>query len=385
MKKKIIIYGAGFEAEKFYYLIKDKVDIKFLIDRNAEKNSIFHGKRIYKLEEKIEELKIKKNKVIVCATHNVYKEIKNTLEKIGLLEFEDFIWFMDIGKKIAVIYGNCHMSVLSKYLSKNNYFIQEYTIKTFLVFQKEKTPPVSLLKKCNLIILQDIRKENKNGLLSVNEIDEIISPKCKKIIVPNLFGLNLFFPQAQSPYIDKSMQNIRFIDSIQNGPINWMIGWHDDFIEKGLTAGKDASNIAIEILENNVFKNNEIRDNFNKRIDKLKEREKKCNIKISDFILDNYREKLLFYDPWHPTNYIIEEKCRRILDLLGIKEDNFESESHLDCREIFIYGCVRKELGLVFEQTVIRKNTCSGTLYNRGITLNEYIKQYKIWISRNLE
>lgn len=80
--------------------------------------------------------------------------------------------------------------------------------------------------------------------------------------------------------------------------------------------------IADAINNTDMYKKEDIIKNFEHEMKKLKEREKNCDIKISDYIEENYRWKQLFYDPNHPTNDVIKEKAIRVLDILNIKSND---------------------------------------------------------------
>lgn len=161
MKYSIILYGISLEGEKFYYKYKDILDIQYCIDRKEQ--ALFHGYSVFKLTEKIEDLN--KHLIIVTATMSVYEEIKKELTSIGLREFENFIPCTAFGKKLAIVYGNCHMSTLALYLQQNYYFNSEYFIRFYYIGEWE-TPSEKELKKCDLLITQDIREKNEFNMPS---------------------------------------------------------------------------------------------------------------------------------------------------------------------------------------------------------------------------
>lgn len=82
--KKIVIYGAGFEAERFLCYRKDEFDVEFYIDRIA--NRTFHGKQVYAIEEVPEDIQHKK--ILVAASEPGYYEISKILEGKGLIEYQ---------------------------------------------------------------------------------------------------------------------------------------------------------------------------------------------------------------------------------------------------------------------------------------------------------
>ena len=191
MKYSIILYGISLEGEKFYYKYKDILDIQYCIDRKEQ--ALFHGYSVFKLTEKIEDLN--KHLIIVTATMSVYEEIKKELTSIGLREFENFIPCTAFGKKLAIVYGNCHMSTLALYLQQNYYFNSEYFIRFYYIGEWE-TPSEKELKKCDLLITQDIREKNEFNMPSYMSLVSDIKKEALVVIVPNLYGCNLFFPQC---------------------------------------------------------------------------------------------------------------------------------------------------------------------------------------------
>ena len=130
----------------------------------------------------------------------------------------------------------------------------------------------------------------------------------------------------------------------------------------------------------NIYQAEDIRENFEKQMGRIREREQLCDIQIADYIKENYQKHQLFYDTGHPTNLVICEKGRRILHLLNFPLDEVcPVKSNLDRGEVFIYGCVRRALGITYEQTFIRRNN-KQTLRHRAIDLKEYVQDYIAWV-----
>ena len=148
--------------------------------------------------------------------------------------------------------------------------------------------------------------------------------------------------------------------------------------------GGGINEIKDEIENGDAVTEEFIKESFDLELKKLKAREKHCDIKISDFIEENYKKTLLFYEPYHPTSKILFEKGRRILEILKIDiDESCEVSDLLDGAEVFVYGCVKRALGLEYTQKYIRKNnirnTYRYTLCNTSLTLEEYIEEYIIW------
>lgn len=357
----VILYGTGIEGEKFYQAYRKKYKILYCIDKMY--NRPFHGLSIVDFENVAAELK-KNYFIIVAAKFYAYKEISANLRGIGLKEWIDYKDADLIGnKKLAILYGNCHMKILKEYLENNLTFSEIYKIRLYIICEIEKDELddacVGALRDfCRLLITQDIRKENSQKMPSADQIISKAGKWCRCIKIPNVFNVNLFFPQIKAVYGD---ENIIKLNRNKN----------------------DIQEIINSIENEDVYDAEMIQKNFRKQIEKLYMRERKCDIVISDYILENYQTKQLFYEPYHPTNDLICEKGRRIIKLLKLEiDESVPVRNAIDDREMFIYGCVRKALGITFEQKIVRKSHCFWTLKNNPMDLKEYIEYHLLDIEQ---
>lgn len=393
MPEKVILYGTGLEGEKFYCRYKPKLEIVYCLDKR--KRNDFHGKSVFTLDEKKED--VKKYFVVVTVSHIIYKHLKLKLEKIGLREYKDFIHGDAIGKKLVFMYGNCHMSALGRYLSLNYGFSSRYYICQYNITQ-DNAPQGSELEYCDVLITQDIREDNYLGKTSAQVLIDRHAIG-KNILVPNLYGYNLFFPQVEfgnsQDYQQKRWERVGChlgkdaidLDTLEeNGKITahdfayMMMGYGDAYIDEMYHKGATVEMIKKDILDKQIWSEIEIKDNFDKVLKKIKEREENCDFKIADFIEKNFQKYRLFYNPRHPAESITEAKGDKILELLDIiPERDGLFESGLGKDEMPIYGCVEKALGLKFQQKYYR--TISGwTLANQKESLEDYIKNYIAWV-----
>lgn len=396
---KIAIYGVGLEGEKFYCRYKKVYEITFAIDKNC--NRTFHGIPVYSIEQL--ESFLKNNNTgggipyIVITTGIHYLEIKSELESIGLEVNKDFCKMECLlEKKKAILYGNCHIDVLRRYLESNPCFNKIYTCNYYFVHDKarkqELYPSDTELADCDLLIAQDIRDNNSVGAASYNFLTKKVTSKCICVKVPNTYGLNLYFPQISiadwaeienrhigKAYVDlENRRDAHYVGEVIRG----IIGHRDLIIEEMIKNGCIPSIMKEEINNNVYWKKELIIEYCNNALSKFEKREQDCDIRISDYIKENYKKKRLFYDPYHPVSELIFEKGRRILNFLNIQiDENIVPCYELDQNEIFIYGCVQNSLKLKFENKYIRRFYCNYTLRNRAITLEEYLEDYAAWIS----
>lgn len=357
MKQTVVLYGTGIEGEKFYWKWKDLYEIEFCIDMIHRRS--FHGNNVYNISEIKDKLK---GKFIVIAAKVPYRfEMEEQLKKIGLKEHKNYIFSEYLGRKLAIMYGNCHMQVIEKYMNFNPEFKRQYYIKVFLVF-KRQTPSIEDLRHADLFVGQDIRR---GKYVSTEELKKQLSNTCKVYVIPNLYGINLFFPQERSTkelemmqkklimkhftrdaiYFEGEDYNKLCLDKEDNVNVTRYLGC-DDYNINSSFVGLSVEEIKNKIENEDVYEESEIIDAFRKEIKKLKEREKNCNVEISDYILNNYQERQLFYDPRHPVEELICEKARRILRMLEIEIIEYNGpDRSIDYEETYIYGCVKRALG----------------------------------------
>lgn len=380
MKHCIALYGIGTEGEKFYFNYKDTCEICYVIDRQNQRT--FHGKSVYTLDEALGEKQ--KVLIVVACGKNIYLEIREVLENKGLVEFQDFIWYEYIDKKMVILYGNCHMSGIESYLMSNPYFRQQYYVKRFCV--TEEVPTKEELQACGVLICQDINDNNKLGVPSYDKLFELTKDECVKILIPNLFGLNLFFPQIyESEEWKRHLRNDGYDGEVYQATVR-RIGIPDENIRQLWKEGKSIDEIVDIIQNKDVYQGSDILEDFNAKMHKLKSREEKCDIKISDYIEGNYRSKKLFFEPGHPTGDVLTEKGRRICSFLSVPiEESCLVNCNIDTVELFTYGCVKRALQLDFEEKHVRNYDCSATIGNRPLDIREYVRQSIIWLYQDEE
>ena len=140
------------------------------------------------------------------------------------------------------------------------------------------------------------------------------------------------------------------------------------------------------------FDNNEIDFYFEDRknicIETLKKKEEICNIKVSDFILNNYRDKRLFITQNHLTNYFNTFIANNVLELLNL---NVILEYPIDEDQTIESNCVYDKYNIdyhlfSYKPFLINDNYTKNKIIefynfainNINIFNNEELKIYKI-------
>lgn len=361
---RYLIFGAGNVGEQFLIEYCDKLEIEAVFDNNKIGN--FHGRKIRKPRFE--------SNVFIIVTTNRYYEIRKQLIELGYSEFHQFIPYQIFNKKMAIAYGNCHTEVITKYLEQNREFARAYGFYPFPLIQrmKEFSEYKDVLPYCKLFMHQSVRKQNKFGEeYASKSLINYLSPQCKIIAIPNLYNMpTCFFPQ-------------QIIDDKRDGYIFQFTSGRDENIKKWLDEGKTENDIKQYMVNGGVYDKEKILDMWELFLNKLYIRENEWDIKISDYILRNYKRKKLFYERIHIADVLVKEIATRILKHMGV-DDLFFSELpyKMDANEMFIYQDVMEALDLQFEQKYIRLNQRCNVFNKHNMDIDEYIHQLCKWERR---
>lgn len=375
MKKQYILYGAGWEAERFYYRFDDRNQIEFVIDAN--KKGTFHGLKIYRFEDIPCDLK--NYKIIIATEIAPYFSIRKLLKAN---EYHNYTWSKVIGgsdgRKIVLVNANCYGRAYKEYLLSNQWFNERYRIIDIPAIHEyvkydDKDIPGELLEACDVYIHQDVRAENQ---FSYFLSDEYILPRLKRecisVTVPNLVGFGRFlFPTVQGGF--------KKID-IAGSP--WQLFAEDAFIDSFYQKYPDINELIEHITTDSPLSDEEVIKIFKECMLKLKKREEKWDIKISDFIMENYKDEKLFSDINHPTPYLMKEICERLGRYLGLEGKVGNIKEDLGAVEGFVWPFVKNALGLRWSQRHVRRNNVSLSwtkLAGESLDIREYIREY-VWL-----
>lgn len=209
-----------------------------------------------------------------------------------------------------VIYANCQGIGISYFLKKSIYVLNNYDINHIRIDDlvlKKNNINYNLISDADIFIYQPLDDKHEN--ISTNNILKLLKPECKKISFPYIYN-NSFYP-VKGPLVIKN--------SHRSKPCS--IIFDNSVIITDLIDNKYTLN---EILE--LYKQNKINFNYQKRWDYtnniLQEKEENCDIKIVDFIKQNFSKQRLFLLENHPTSIIFINIVNQILEKLKIPKIN---------------------------------------------------------------
>lgn len=368
MKRKIVIFGTGEQAMQWYYRLRTDYEVPFFLDNDKNKKT-FRGISV----EQPNEQNVRKHFIVVCSNAAHYVEISRQLKTYGLLELKDFCEGSVFGKKIIVLHGNCHMKILKEYMLTSELFRQEYAIYPLPAIQDIESGYIEddILEYCDIFIHQDIRKDNYYGLrLSDDYILPRLGKHVKQITVPNLYNFGMaFFPQTTMNKHNPSYNN----------DANGLFRHGDENVEKLLEEGICDLDEILNKIQGEAYEESFICQEFERYKNAALEREMHWDVKIMNYILENYKTKRLFYDYGHPYNHVIKEICIGVFQLLHIDWKTIkEININLGIQEEPVYPCVMRALGLEWnDNNDLRKD--GYKLIETQMDFAEYYREYLYW------
>ena len=340
LNKKCILFGTGSSAINFYKRFP-ALDIVQCFDNRI--NADFDGFEVtlpYAHKKSFNYL------IIICSEYEV--EISEQLIDLGYKPFEDFInarWYdfiATVNRKIAFFYGTCHVNAIFNACKNISPFCDEYDcvhIRVNSIFILDRIMALDLIENCDVLIYEQyfnnpVDKKDIRGL---------------KIGIPEIWFM------AYWPQLDKkrtSLLNVkfgagtlmkRFGDSITNN--------FDCFINKLIIDGNYTDEEIIKIIqEDNAINMQRITDVKEKCFRTMKVSDSLADIKVSEWIQDNYKRIRVFRESQHLGEDIIKVYSVEIMKRIygtdtKIIYDNLKIP-YYPTNEMPIYPCVKKALEL---------------------------------------
>ena len=267
--------------------------------------------------------------------------------------------------KICTIYTNCQGYALQRELQAQAEFGVEYDIKHYMITDVLNSPDrstiyqemIERLKQSDLLIYQKILPDSltiKRHLL-LKVLDEktkhhfntdfllqFLPSRCKTISMPSIY-FEGYHIENKVDARNLWREGIKF--AFGNKTIDKLIA--EKLSTKRFLNYSDIASIVSKLNDPNLYSAEEISDKLQATISTLREKEAKCDIKISDWIEENFQQFYLFHTPNHPSKYTIQHVVSKIMYLTGYhyKKTNID---WMDYDQLPISPCVIKHYDLKY-------------------------------------
>ena len=289
------------------------------------------------------------------------------------------------GKKCVLLYGNCQTIFLVRMLLRHIHFSRDF----FLI----EVPAVHLLDETDfdlifgegqlfqlidLFIAQQVKESEFRVAPPSATITKLLKFGTKIVWIPNIY-FDGYFPQVAKKRIPK----------IEGKILSEQFPYPDHFVDKIMFESKmnpDVEKILDQISTPDFLSRKEIQLGIDESLAELKNREWICDVKISDYIEDNFLDKQIFYTTNHPFAFVMFELVRRILRFVGFRSDNFLQRSDLINEQHLMFSIIGFNIPLYPQvQKFFDFKECESMYWaNMGLSqfrgdfrdfMREYIKQ----------
>lgn len=217
--------------------------------------------------------------------------------------------------KNLVFYTNCQGGIgVSKLLCSKYKFKSVTYIETFKTIWNKLELQINILNNADIFIYQPINIRYKKYSTDENYNNNILThlkSDCIKISFPYIYFACLFPLYSANSAAEIDGGNSYDVLKIVNRDII-------------IDLKKIYTNKEISILYDELKIDFQFQKNYEETIERIKEIEKKCNIKITNlFTLDNIKKIKLMHTNNHPTNYVLIYIANEIFKILNLPIHKF--------------------------------------------------------------
>lgn len=350
------------DAKDFFYIISDNVNMVYFM-------KILQAHKLNLIENWVPHWLISGNEINPLKLYELVGKDKARFKKA----LED----LKKTKKILVLYGNCQTVAISYYLKtvpeiSNGYWILSMPwfwipeeVKKYLVLHE-----LNFFQYIDVFITQNIHLNNRFAeFLATEKVKSKLNKNTKIIYITKIYS-SVYYPQYERKTIDKKYINESGLKEFK--------GFCDINVYNMVRENKSFDEILKTICDENFYSTSFLKNRFEEELKETRKREEICDIKMSDFLQENIGKEILFEANRHPTEFVMIELTRRILDFIGIQTPvKFDGAIHSygipGDERTPIYPSVIKQLGLNEEyKNLLYKLPVAGN----KVSFKEYMSAY---------
>ena len=380
--KSIILYGTGNTGKEFYDKYKAVLNIVGCTCSEKNFNPIDSLTPI-----SCNDMDKENTLLIICSIY--YDEIRKNLILSGWSQNVNFIrWDIfdklyqaeENERQIIVAVGQCEIREMCEVFEKIKSFMQKYEVFYFderkVCSHGDKFDLIEnydccfILEKAHLFIRPSVM--TPKSVCGFDYLQQKINIFCKVIKI-SLFIFDSYWPQD----IAKEREINKYYLIKPNTKLSAFVE-NDRIITSMLDEGLSNVQIKETIIKDNFFEKQVVLDNHKLTLKRIRLSDKISDIKIYDYVEQNYNHKKLFCDRGHFNENMLRKYVKNILIYLNATDCINElstikiSNIFLKVNELPIYPSTSKILGLEW----IDKNTLYRMNINNAIkkvTFDEYI------------
>lgn len=371
-EKKVYLLSCTEYTKSLIEDLGEEIKIAGIIDiLETYRDSTFYGYNVYKYED----IKESVDGLMIDCSNTTYVEDRLIFD--GFKVFENYIDSRYLRcivqkKKVMILHGLCDLGHMAKLLRLYPIICENYQIFYFRYDQKNNTRYSNRILN-RLIKICDVYINSRNGGEKFNFSNLELQKNCRIITIPTIrfFGI---WPQINCNY--DLYFNKYYIPALNLLDGAFCPG--DIEINKRIDEGIEWEDIYKEISDVNFYSKEEVDRVFGKAIRQMEYVEKYNEIKIVDFIKNNYQKEPLFNEYLHCKNVILFECIKQISRLLDIELENNMANKIIPehvYTEMPVYPSVAHHLNIEWVNSETKWYIRSYTKPCH-VTFKEYVKWY---------
>ncbi|MBN0989321.1 WcbI family polysaccharide biosynthesis putative acetyltransferase [Amphritea pacifica] len=269
--------------------------------------------------------------------------------------------------KKFTVYANCQSKALARTLLENEEFRSKYEYVPIRAVQslseKDVNEVISVVRSIDLFIHQPVQQGRRPKELTSEFLLSQLHESAMSYSFPSLY-FDGYFPHLQT----------------FNGYVSVLNLVHDYFIAYLCASGFSESETFDILNLESLYPESLSVDFLKKSISNLKAKEQKfsIDIRVSDFIEQNYKAEKLFNQFNHPKRSIFKYVSECVLERIGVLSSFIDENgpSHLDAIVTPVYKSTYKNLGLSFSEDFNGYKAASQDKHQRQV-ISEFFDFYK--------
>ena len=227
---------------------------------------------------------------------------------------------------------------------------------------------LDLLSKCNIFIYQPFNKPHDYSEYDVTNILSKLPENCLVLRINYYRFKGFWYNNTYRPY--SSYRGYTFNENVTTH------GIHDSFEDYH---SNDVDDIKLKIDNIDISKS-EINNYFNEMLTEFRYIDDNSDVNMYKFLLEHYKTKHLFHDPFHPTLIFFYEVFRQLVfKLLNIKLKDEDEEflsllGHIDLHHwaVPVLPIIKKHLELDLPEKIYAFHEGAGHPHTFKLSVYDY-------------
>lgn len=239
----------------------------------------------------------------------------------------------------VVIYSNCHGTILASMFQSHGYTKRKYNVTHISNYMNLSTnygmissEHFQMLSTCDIFIYQPFNKTFHENPYDINNVLFFLKPSCKTYRVSYYRFRGFWFECDHKPY--DTYKQYRFpCESHDVGIHRSLKEFRGDYSQ----LINHIDHIEIDPIQYFVF--------FQEELNKLKKLDDTCDVNMLPFFLENFKQRTLFHDPFHPTLFFFYEIFRQLIYQM--------TNIHIDPKDDMFLSCIETSELTMWSQPIL--------------------------------